>query len=94
MAPSAIHACFSLTHVDKAVLTPVSGLAAIIRGGPWTPGCVEVKNDTLNWNLYVPVYVYIGPPLSKKSFPVCRVGKKKSQSGGGESFFLISFFIN
>ena len=37
----------------------------------------------------------IRPPLSKILSPVCRVGKKKSQSGGRESFFfLISFCIN
>ena len=32
------------------------------------------------------------PPLSKKLFPVSRVGKKKSQSGGRESSFF--FFPN
>ena len=36
--------------------------------------------------------VIIRPPLSKKSFPVCRVGKK-SQSGGRESFFPPDFIF-
>ena len=37
----------------------------------------------------------IGPPLSKKSFPVSRVGDKKKPVGRSRIFFfpLISFFI-
>ena len=39
-----------------------------------------------------PCYV-MRPPLGKKSFPVSRVGKKKSQSGGLESFFFSNFIF-
>ena len=38
--------------------------------------------------------VTFGPHLSKKLFPVSRVGKKKSQSGGRESFFFPNFIFN
>ena len=40
--------------------------------------------------------VGVGPPLSKKLFPVGQVGKKNCQSGGRDFFFffIISICLN
>ena len=35
----------------------------------------------------------VRPPLSKKSFPVCRLGGGNGQSGGRDFFFFFSNFI-
>ena len=57
-----------------------------------TRNWIHLSSARLNTHPQCPVR----PTLSKKLFPVGRVGKKKSQSGGRESvfFFLISFFMN
>ena len=36
---------------------------------------------------------YMGPLLSKRSFPVSRMGQKKSQSGGRNLFFFSNFIF-
>ena len=64
--------------------------------------CKYIAGITLIGNVYNYFVVspgnpiVVGPPLSKKSFPVSRVGKKRASREVGNlfSFFLISFFIN
>ena len=45
------------------------------------------------WVASFTVIYVLRPPLSKKLFPVRRVGTKKSQSGGRESFLFFPNFI-
>ena len=55
-------------------------------------------SDSTNWLPGRPgrPEIGVGPPLSKKLFPVSRVGKKRASREVGNLFFffLISFFIN
>ena len=55
------------------------------------------QNKVINKKKKSDIYKHIRPPLSKKLFPVCRVGKRKASRRSGIFFFfffLISFFIN